>query len=31
LGAMICLLGVVFWLGIEVDESSLESPRDSGP
>jgi MFS transporter, ACS family, D-galactonate transporter len=28
LGAMICLLGVLFWLGIEIGESSVESRKD---
>ena len=28
LGAMICLLGVFFWLGIEIGEPSLESRKD---
>jgi len=28
LGAMISLLGVLFWLGIEIGESSLESRKD---
>ena len=29
LGAMICLLGVVFWLGIEVGERPAEPRKDS--
>ena len=28
LGAMICLLGVLFWLGIEIGESSEEPPEE---
>jgi ACS family D-galactonate transporter-like MFS transporter len=28
LGAMVCLLGVLFWLGIEIGESPVESRKD---